>query len=34
VIGILTRSDLLAAHHRRLDEESTRERTLQTRARA
>ena len=28
VIGILTRSDLLAAHHRRLDEESTLERTL------
>ena len=34
VIGILTRSDLLAAHHRRLDEESTLERTLRARARS
>jgi CIC family chloride channel protein len=34
VIGILTRSDLLAAHHRRLEEESTPERTLRARARA
>jgi CBS domain-containing protein len=32
VIGILTRSDLLAAHHRRLDEESTLERSLRARA--
>jgi CIC family chloride channel protein len=34
VIGILTRSDLLAAHHRRLEEESVLERTLQARARS
>ena len=34
VIGILTRSDLLAAHHRRLDEESTLERTLRARPRS
>ncbi|MBY0274371.1 chloride channel protein [Candidatus Binatia bacterium] len=34
VVGILTRSDLLAAHHRRLDEESTMERTLRARARS
>ena len=34
VIGILTRSDLLAAHHRSLDEESTLERTLRARARS
>ena len=31
VIGILTRSDLLTAHHRRLDEESTLERSLRSR---
>lgn len=34
VVGILTRSDLLAAHGRRLDEESTMERTLHARARS
>lgn len=34
VVGILTRSDLLAAHGRRLDEESTMERTLHGRARS
>lgn len=32
VVGFLTRSDLLAAHHRRLDEEGTLERTLRARA--